>query len=67
MKIHKRVPIVNEASAEIAQHFVKTASKHNLTSIEMLGILHDIAGTTLKYALRAERHPENPDQPSGLE
>jgi hypothetical protein len=37
-----------------------------LTYGEVYSILTDVRATSLKYFIRAERHPDDPDKPGGL-
>lgn len=63
---HPRVRIVNQAKNEISKAIMEIEQKHDLTEIELLQILIEYQSTTLKYMLREERHPKDPDKPSGL-
>lgn len=42
-------------------------TEHELTDIEVLQALNSYAQTTLKYMLREERHPDDPDKPADIE
>jgi hypothetical protein len=55
--------IVNQAEAIISQAVSKALAEiDDLTHLELLDILNGIQGRWLKYALRAERHPNDPDK-----
>lgn len=60
-RLHSRTMQVERASAELAMMLVTFQGEHDLTNIEMAQILSGRLGSVLKYALRAERHPGNPD------
>lgn len=66
MKLHKREKITNEANLEYTQFIIKFLEKYDLTTIEYLQILNKEISTSLKYALRIERHGDT-NKPSGLE
>jgi hypothetical protein len=67
MKLHPRALIVDRAGIDLSNFALKLRQQHELTYIEYLGILNVEAGRVLKYALREERHPDDPDKPSGIE
>lgn len=67
MKMHPRALIVDRAGVELTEMAMKLRQQHELTYIEYLGILNQEAGRVLKYALREERHPDDPDKPAGIE
>jgi hypothetical protein len=64
MKIHPKMMIVQKAKAEIGIYLCDYQEKHNLTDIEMLQIINSVSDSTLKFMLRRERHPNNPDKPA---
>ncbi len=66
MTIHPRDLIVDAARHEIEGACLDAFRKHGLTYAERLTILNGIMASSLKYALRAERHPEDPGRPSGV-
>lgn len=68
-RIHPREENVNKAKLELMECLGKIA--RDLTEGEMLKVVTEemsswISGIA-KYQIRAERHPDNPDQPGGLE
>lgn len=67
MKLHPREPQVRAADLEISQAVIAAWERHDLTYAEMLTILTGTLGRVTKYLLRAERHPEQPGRPAGLE
>ena len=67
MKQHPRTTIVRRVGLDISDFALKLREKHDLTYIEYLGILNEEVARVLKYALRAERHPDDPDKPADIE
>jgi hypothetical protein len=69
--IHPRERIVNEACSELDLAAINVRQKYDLTTGEYLRVLvhvvNNCIGGVAKWAIRAERHPENPDKPGGLE
>jgi hypothetical protein len=53
---------VQKAEIEMKDALIKIIKKHDLTAIEIVRILLFEAGSWSKYALRAERHPRNPNK-----
>lgn len=64
--IHPRTLKVQGAQVAISLAITRIADEHDLTIIELLGILNEIVARWLKYALRAERHPNAPEEPADL-
>ena len=64
MRLHERTLLVREAGNEMRSVLDDIIKKHDLSSIEFLQILNEVAATELKYMLREERHPEDPDKPA---
>lgn len=62
MKVHPRMFAVQKAQADMDLLLLDFRSKHDLTDIEFLQCLNYIGQSTLKYMLRTERHPNNPDK-----
>lgn len=68
-KLHHREAIVRKAKLELMELLFKL--RNDLTPGEYLKVVteelsnewHGVA----KYMIREERHPDNPDQPGGLE
>jgi len=67
MKRHPRAIAAQKAESEISESISAIAEKHELSDIELLQIMNGLLATTLKYMLRAERHPDNPDLPADVE
>lgn len=65
IKIHPRHYLVVEARLEIEKAALAQARKHQLTFIEMVHIYLELAAQTQALALRAERHPNDPDKQGG--
>jgi hypothetical protein len=64
---HPRTQIVGTAQSEINGHLHAVRSAHKLTTTEYLQILTEEVQVTLKYCLRAERHPDDTSQPADVE
>jgi hypothetical protein len=56
MKLHPRYHITSKAKCDIDLALLDLREKHDLTTVEFLQILNEHIATTLKYALRYERH-----------
>jgi hypothetical protein len=56
---------VDAASADVGWQLSKLQREYGLTNIEMLQAVTGWTQTCLKYMLRAERHPDDPDEPAG--
>ena len=62
LKLHERTMTVQRASAELGMWLCDLQERHDLTSTEVAVILAGQQQSVLKYVLRAERHPEDPDR-----
>jgi len=62
IRIHPRTFRVQAASAAIQQELINLQQKHELTDIEMLQCVAWWQDAVLKYMLRAERHPDDPER-----
>ncbi len=62
MKLHPRTPIVTKARLQLDNALWDMISHHQLTFVETLQILHELTAAQLKFMLRAERHPEDPNK-----
>lgn len=60
--LHPRTLPVNQAGAEFRDWLWRFQAAKGLTDIELLQMLGESQLVTLKYMLRAERHPEDPDK-----
>lgn len=60
IRLHRRFQIVERADNELSGHILDLEKKYDLTLIEILGILLRRASDIHKYAIRAERHPDEP-------
>jgi hypothetical protein len=65
MKLHERVMIVQGAHNEMAKAVIDVVEKHGLTYLELLACLNDVSASWLKYAIRNERHPDDPEKRGG--
>lgn len=61
-RVHRREMVVTEA--EFAVHRVLYDAE--LTFGEQVRVLSSLLSSAAKYAIRAERHPDDPDYPGGL-
>ena len=62
MKLHPRTMTVKSAEVELTQFLRQWAERHELTWCEMARALTEQIQMCLKYMLRAERHPEDPNK-----
>jgi hypothetical protein len=62
VRIHPRTRIVQRAELEIGEAVEGVVMKHKLTHTELQQILATVQLHWLKYALREERHPDDPDK-----
>jgi len=65
MKLHPRTMIVKSAEVELSQFLLNWAERHGLTWCEMARALTEQIQMCLKYILRTERHPEDPNKKAG--
>lgn len=66
-KVHPRVMVVQKARNDLSGAALDIQARYELTTAEYLAILTELMQSALKYALRAERHPDEPDRPTGIE
>ena len=59
---HPDANLVAVAQAEVGVWLNKFQREHGLTNIEMLQAVTSWQGSALKYMLRTERHPDDPDK-----
>ena len=64
MKLHDRVMPCQKARLDISTAVLEAVAKHpDLTYLEVLMILNEITGSDwIKYAIRQERHPDDPNK-----
>ena len=60
--IHKRSGAVVRASTDLATAMVKIIKERELTHAEVTSILAQEILSWNKYAIRAERHPDDPEK-----
>ena len=66
MKLHPRVMPWQRAHYDIAAAVLEAMRKHpDLTYIELFQIFNEITASWLEYALRDERHPNDPEKREG--
>lgn len=59
---HPRTRLVDDAEREMQSAVFTIVKRHDLTIIETLRILSTASATLVKYALRRERHPDDPEK-----
>jgi len=62
VRIHPRTRIVQRAEQEIGEAVSTAVGQHDLTYVELTQILASAQLHWAKYALRSERHPDDPDK-----
>lgn len=62
MLLHERFKKVEKAKLELRKTFWEELEKHDLTYMEAVLCLSDILQSIVKYGLRSERHPDEPDK-----
>ncbi len=62
MKLHPRTRKVIDAEVELRKHLLDWQHRHGLTAIEVSQILTSELQNELRYLLRAERHPNEPNK-----
>ena len=62
MRLHSRTMLVKSAEVELSQFLLQWAERNGLTWCEMARALTEQIQMCLKYMLRAERHPEDPNK-----
>lgn len=72
MRIHPRAKLLIQARSALREAVLGWSDDHpDLTEAEWLSavssVLLEQVGDVVKYMLRAERHPDNPDKPGGIE
>lgn len=60
LRIHPRLLKVKEVSAKLGIRVCDLIEEYNLTAIEAVSILLELAQVWNRYALRVERHPDDP-------
>lgn len=62
LRLHDRTRHVQRAEYDIRGKLLDLQEEHDLTDIEMLQVLNSAEGVVLKYMLRRERHPDDPEK-----
>lgn len=62
LRLHDRTRPVQRAEHDIRDKLLALQEEHDLTDIEMLQVLSSAEGEILKYMLRRERHPDDPEK-----
>ena len=67
MKIHPRSIVVDKAALDAAVALDGIANNYHLTTTELFIIINRYQSNILKFALRSERHPDDPSNPADVE
>jgi hypothetical protein len=62
MRIHPRTRMVDQARRDLEGKFYDLWQELDLTSVEALSIAAPLVQLPIKYMLRTERHPDDPDK-----
>ena len=62
LRLHPRTMTVQHASNELHGYLLQLMDTHDLTWAELAVILTERQQSALKYVLRAERHPDDPER-----
>jgi len=63
LRLHPRTMMVQRAEAEFRVCVLEFLDSHDgLTDVELAGIMLLAPAIPIKYALRAERHPDDPSR-----
>ena len=62
MRLHPRTRPVERAKLDLREQLLTFQEEHDLTNVEMLQALTEAQQVVLKYMLREERHPGDPDR-----
>lgn len=62
MRLHPRTAVVEQARCELTRSLIDIETRHGLTMVETIKILNESQASLIKYAIRAERHPNDPDK-----
>lgn len=62
MRLHERFMLVKKAENELSGLVLDWITRHDLTYWEAVGALLSEAQNLKKYALREERHPDEPNK-----
>lgn len=62
IRMHERTMIVNQARTDLEGFLIDWEKKYELTYAEVFSILGDRIANIAKYAIRAERHPDDPEK-----
>lgn len=68
-RIHSREAAVKAAELDLSKAILDVVEKRGLTDAEALRCVNaafgDWIGSIAKHAIRAERHPDDPEKPGG--
>ena len=67
MRLHPRYAITKQAALQIDKAISDAIAEHDITYAELLVILAEQQRKWATYLLRAERHPDDPEQKANEE
>lgn len=62
MQLHPRFFKVNDAKRALSEQFWNMVKKYDLTYLECVQVLAALIDDIVKYGIRTERHPDDPDK-----
>lgn len=62
LRVHERYFKERTAGLELSGLYLEWRGRCDLTHLECLRILNGIVADEIKFALRSERHPDDPDK-----
>lgn len=62
MKLHPRTMIVRQAEQEFSRFLLDLIQKYDLTFAEQIRMHSEQISICCKYAIRSERHPDDPEK-----
>lgn len=62
MRLHPRTMLVQQARVELGRMLLDLEERYGLTPAETVSALSEQLSRVARYAIRAERHPDDPDR-----
>lgn len=62
IQLHKRTMLCQKAGNELSSLITTWLQKHDLTYLEAIRCIQEVQFRWINYALRAERHPDDPER-----
>lgn len=62
MRIHPRLIVVQRAELALDTFMIGLVNEHDLTPAEQISLLANQIKTVSMYAIRSERHPDDPEK-----